>query len=69
MNTVTAEKEQIIQQANIFLERATVIQTLVASKNKLCMSLESIQAQQTCLTKEIHKSKNIGLLCKVIDIQ
>lgn len=69
MHTVTAEKEQIIQQANIFLERATVIQTLVASKNKLCMSLESIQAQQTRLTKEIYKSKNIGLRCKVIDIQ
>ncbi|KAG1553263.1 hypothetical protein G6F49_008416 [Rhizopus delemar] len=68
MHTVTVEKEQIIQQANIFLERATVIQTLVASKNKLCMSLESIQAQQTRLTKEIHKkSLRISELKRAIE--
>lgn len=56
MEDAIIEKEQIIQQAKTFLKRATVIQTLVASKNRLCMSLDSIQAQQTKLNKEIQSS-------------
>lgn len=60
MEDAIIEKEQIIQQAKTFLKRATVIQTLVASKNRLCMSLDSIQAQQTKLNKEI-QSKTLHL--------
>ena len=54
----TNEKNHVVQQATLFLNRASVIQALLAKKNKLCMSLQTIQTQQVQLTKEIHSSKD-----------
>ncbi|CEG66974.1 hypothetical protein RMATCC62417_03461 [Rhizopus microsporus] len=56
----TNEKNHVVQQATLFLNRASVIQALLAKKNKLCMSLQTIQTQQVQLTKEIH-SKTIRI--------
>ncbi|KAG2233141.1 hypothetical protein INT48_001634 [Thamnidium elegans] len=59
MSTCLVERDTVVTEANVFIKKATSIQTLLAEKNKRLQHLETIRETQkerslSCITKKMH---------------
>jgi hypothetical protein len=52
-----SEKNSAVNQASVFLEKATIIQSLLSEKTKHLKSIESIRENQKNISIECGKSK------------
>jgi hypothetical protein len=55
-NTIVSEKDTAVSEASQFLEKATVIQQLVAEKNRRGTRLARLRENQITVTNECNKS-------------